>query len=281
MVQNQALLAVFSVVMLAFISSADTTGAQGQRDIGAQAMLAASDNPVASAIIRSWDAMGTRSRGGTGITVKLYGEVHGLDGARIATAAYFYDSDGIALPDADDRYRSSGGQVFAIEYRRVQGSSFKWEERLFLPIDQLHLPMSESYDLQIQLIMWEFQGPEASVLTRVGRAPVTLTLPQSREHLQAAIGGSWSDGVTVLLDEWGNITLDGLDVRGNVESQNWSLDGNRLRGIVNLSRLLFADRVATYNLVLSENRRTLSGTYTVKTVDGGKVKDEGTLTLTR
>lgn len=215
--------------------------------------------------------------GEPGVTFAVDGQASNVAGTRLETAVYVFDDLGKPIMDADGEYRSSKGQVYAGEYRVGSEDPLRWTDALFIPFDQLELGPGARHDLQARVVVWEYSQGKGRVLAQSNLEPFTVVTGPD----PMALAGEWSDGVTIFVDSNGNITVDGLGVRGNVESQRWALDGHVLNGIVNLSRRIGADRVATYELLLSEDQRTLSGMYTVETADGSEVKDEGTLTITR
>lgn len=214
--------------------------------------------------------------GEPGVSFSVDGQASKVAGTRLETAVYIYDAAGNPIMDTDQQYRSSKGQVYYGEYRVAAGDPYRWSDALFIPFDQLELGPGQRHDLQAQVVVWEYSGGRGQALARSGMIPFTVVTGPSPIDL----AGQWSDGVSIFVQD-DQITFDGLDLRGSIESQRWELDGRVLDGIVELRRRIGADRVATYELLLSDDGRMLSGIYTVETEDGSEVKDEGTLTLVR
>lgn len=215
--------------------------------------------------------------GEPGVTFTVSGQASDVAGTRLETAVYVFDAIGEPIMDVDGEYRSSKGQVYHGEYRFAREDPLRWTDALFIPFDQLELGPGSTHNLQARLVVWEYSQGKGQVLAQSNLEPFTVSTGPSPFDL----AGTWSEGVSILVDGENNITVDGLDLRGSVESQRWALDGHVLSGVVNLKRRIGADRVATYELLLSEDGRMLSGMYTVETADGSELKDEGTLTLTR
>ena len=218
--------------------------------------------------------------GDAGITIAVSGEARDANGVRLETAAYFFDAEGNALQDSDNEYRSSRGQVYVGEYRTADSNPYQWTESLVLPVSQLDLPQSGEYSVKVQVIVWEYSNRRGQVLAQSEMQDVNIKLGPTQDERRMSLAGMWSDGVAIAVTG-DAILVEGLDVRGSIEGQQWTFANDTLSGVLNIRRRIGADRIGTYTLMLSEDGNTLSGAYTIEIEDGTEGKDEGVLTLPR
>jgi hypothetical protein len=203
--------------------------------------------------------------------IQLGGEarIENLNGAKIELAAYFFDGEGEPLKDSDRVNRSSRGQVYVGKELVAESNAYTLKDGLFLPFKQLDLGSTESSDVQVELVLWEYsqgRGKRLAVAPRETFRYVPISSSE-RENIKRRedITGTWKqDEITITVDQRdGKVVVTGLDaVPNNIVSEEWGYaDGKLLGSIVSQRKFPKRVRVWDFELQVSQDGKSLTGKY--------------------
>lgn len=151
----------------------------------------------------------------------------------------------------------------------VPSNSFSLKDDLFIAYRQLDITSTEAQELQVELVLWEYSQGRGRRLAIAPRAtfthtPLSTSERVTREHRQD-LSGRWNQGDAVIsiVQQDDQIVINGLGiVPYTIVSEKWTYAEGILRGsVVNKRKLPPLTRMWEFELQVSEDGNTLSGTF--------------------
>lgn len=107
--------------------------------------------------------------GEEGMTIQFKLKINGMKDKNASVVAYFYDNDGNALKDTNDKYATTKGNVCA--YKDItpsyEKSSYN-ELKITIPYSELHLSTSGYNTIKFHLEVWDESQSTAKSISRTG-----------------------------------------------------------------------------------------------------------------
>lgn len=139
------------------------TGDQGQYGSGttsssttnSQSTAPASNVPVSASISNVTVAHNQTVKGENGMTLNMKLNVNGLKGKKIEVTAYFYDQNGVALNDLNQKYWTVDKKVCSLVESTPTYDRSTWDSyKISIPYRELHISGVGNKNVKYKIIVW-------------------------------------------------------------------------------------------------------------------------------
>lgn len=107
--------------------------------------------------------------GEKGLSVKVSFDVSGMKGHNGRVSCYFYDSNGNALVDKNDRYNTKGTPSYVSSGKDIKpgyDNSTYTEFEIKIPYSELHLSGTYSRTLRVDVVVWDYHSGDGKQVLR-------------------------------------------------------------------------------------------------------------------